>query len=244
MQKLTFEDRYDSINYEIEKRRARWDVGTVDFDDAKQIILVRIWRKYHTFNESKIIDDRPVEFVHWVNRVITHAIYNIWRASSGNSNRPCVGNSENGHCRCVFNGGDDLCTKTPSGKQCAECPLFKDWERRKKSQHAIKHTLSLEHHAHEANSIQSDFLDIKGKKALIDAEMKKCLEPHEWRVYKHLIIKGGSEEEAAKLLGFKQRAKTKNGRKPKTYAGYSAILKLRKMFVELAKRIIENENLA
>lgn len=244
MQSLTFEQRYDVICHEIEKRRAKWDVGLMPFDDAKQIILTRVWTKYSKFNEKKIVNGKPVEFTHWVQRVITRAIYNIWRKQIGNFARPCVGNSENGHIRCAFNAGDDFCTKTPSGKQCSECPLYRNWERRKKNQHAIHHTLSLEHHGNEANSIQSDFIDIDAKRAVIDQRMKEKLSEVEWKVYQHLIINNGDGKGAAKILGFKQVAKTKGGKKPKTYAGYSAILKIKKKFVKMARKIIEEEGLA
>lgn len=240
---LTFEQRYDSIVFEIEKRRAKWDLAAVPFDDAKQIILVKVWSKYHLFDEKRMVDGSPTEFSHWVNSVITRTIYNIWRDHLGIHSRPCVGNIENGYKRCPFNGGEDLCSKTPSGKQCAECPWYAAWEKRKKNQNAIKQTLSLEHHSHEANSIQSDFMDISGKKTVIDRKMKERLTKLEWKIYKHLMVKGGTERGAAKMMGFKNKAKTKNGKVPKTYAGYSAVLKLKKKFVEMAKKIIEEEGL-
>lgn len=239
----TFEQRYDEIVFEIEKRRAKWDLAAVSFDDAKQIILIKVWSKYHLFDENKIIKGSRTEFSHWVNSVITRTVYNIWRDHLGIHSRPCVGNIENGYKRCPFNGGEDLCTKTDSGKQCSECPWYRAWEKKKKGQNAVRQTLSLEHHVNEANSIQSDFMDIGDKKAIIDRKMKERLKPLEWKIYKYLIIKGGTEKGAAKLMGFKDKAKTKNGLKPKTYAGYSAILKMRKMFVKVAHKIIEEEGL-
>lgn len=244
MERLTFEERYQDTLREVDKREASWDLAAISWADARQMILIRISQKYHLFDPNKTINGRPVEYTHWVQRVISRAIYSIWRDNLGKMSRPCIGNVENGHQRCVFNAGEDLCTKTPSGKQCAECPLYKDWERRKKDHHAVKHTLSLDHHSQEVSSIQADFLDIDGKKQVIDAKMKERLPPHEWRVYKLLFVKGGTDRQAAKLLGFKDKRKTRSGKRMRMFSGYSAILKLKHRFVAIAKQIIEENDLA
>lgn len=234
---LTFEQRYEEICFELEKRRGKWDLGVVDWSDAKQMILVRIHEQYHRY------DPRRGPFSHWVQKVITNKIFSIWRDNYTKYARPCV-------LGCVFNAGGDACTKTKSGRQCAECPLFRDWEQcRKKDHHTIKQPLPLENHIQEASSIDarshaSDFVDYAGAKEIIDREIKKKLTKVEWKVYRLLMIKNGDERQAAKILGFKNRRKTRTGRKLRMYDGYLAVLALRHKFVQLARTIIKDQNLA
>ncbi len=237
---LTFEQRYEEIVREIDKRKNQWTLNSMAFEDARQIILIHVYKKYHLFEESKVIDGRKVEFTHWVNSLITHKIYGIWRDNLAIFSRPCVGNPRDGMERCAFNAGGDLCTATKSGKQCSECKLYKDWETRKKDHHAVKQTLTLENHSQEVSNIQSDFTDIEEKKRVIDEKMKERLDKQEWKAYKMLIVDGKTERQAAQALGFKK----KRGKKSRMYPGYLKILALRHKFVELAKEIIENEDLA
>ncbi len=93
-------------------------------------------------------------------------------------------------------------------------------------------------------------MDIEGKKVVIDREMRKRLYKlgpagrQEWRVYKLLMIDGGTEQQAAKLLGFKQETKRKKkGGKKGMWPGYLRILELRHKFVALARVIIDEEDL-
>lgn len=226
VKKLTFEDRYKQIFVEIEKRHKKWDLAIVPFEDARQIILVVINKNYHTYNEKK------GEFVKWVNKVITNAIYNIWRDNLTKYSKPCI-------LGCVFNTGGETCSKTSSGKQCSECPLYRKWEKRKKSHHAVKQPLPLDNHAQEVGNIQSDFLDIDAAKKIIDAKMKERLIPREYKIYYALMIQNKPEEEVAKLLG-----PTKKQNKSRMYLNYQQLLALRHKFVTLAKMIIESEDLA
>lgn len=241
--KKTFEERYPEILYEINKRENKWDLNCLEFEDARQIILTKIFQKYHLFDEDKVINGKPVEFSHWVQRVITRAIYSLWRDHLAVYSRPCLGNPKYGMERCAFNTGGDLCSKTASGKQCSECPLYKEWEKSKKNQHDIKQPLALDNHTQEVSNIQSDFMDIADKKRVIDEKMKTRLDPEEWKVYELLMIKGGTEKEAAIMLGFKERKVGKTGKKT-MFPGYASVLKLRHQFVDMAKEIIESEDLA
>ncbi len=236
----TFEERYEQICFELDKRRGMWDLAAVPWPDARQMILLRIYQQYGKFNPTKKDKDgRPVEFSHWVQSVITRAVHNIWRDNLCKWSRPCLGNPKHGMERCAFNGGGDLCTATKSGKQCGECKLYKDWEKGKKRQHDIKQTLPIENHIQEVSNIQSDFTDIEGKKRIIDREMQKRLPPNEWKVYRMLMIDGKTERQAARAMGFKNDPK----RKTKMYRGYLAVLALRHKFVDVAKKVIEAEGL-
>lgn len=226
---LSFEDRYDEIVREINKRESKYDLHSVPFEDARQIILLRIWLKYHLYDESK------GPFPNWVQRLITNAILTIWRDNLTVHSRPCV-------MGCVWNAGGDQCEKTKSGLQCAECPAYKSWENSyKKDRFSIKQPVALDHHSQEVNNQQSDFIDIDAKKQIIDREMKRRLTKEEWRVYKLLIIDDGTEIAAAKLLGFKQE---KDADKKPMFNGYWKVLELRHKFVAVAKKIILEEDLA
>lgn len=228
---LTFEQRYPEIVFELEKRRGKWDLGVVDWADAKQMILVRISEQYHRYDPDK------GAFSHWVQRVITHKIFSIWRDNYTKHARPCI-------LGCLFNGGGESCTKTSSGRQCAECPLYREWEKRKKTHHVIKQPLPLDNHIQEVSNIQSDFVDYEKAKQIIDREIKKKLNKTEWKVYRLLMTKKGTERQAAKILGFKNRRKTRTGRNLRMFNGYLAVLALRHKFVELAKQIVRDNDLA
>ena len=234
---MTFEERYEEIVYWIEKRRRNFDLATLEWEDVRQMILIRIQRKYDLFDPTKTVGGKPVEFRKWVNRVITRTLCSIWRDHLSNFSRPCV----TGKGGCAFNVGGDQCSATPSGLQCSECPAFKAWEAKKKDLHAIKMTLSLDtpKYSAEAQNMQGDFVNIDEKKAVIDQKMKGKLNRAEWKMYKLLIIKGMSEREVAKAMGFKKK---KVGKK-NLYPGYQIILTAKKKFVQMAREIIEEEGL-
>ncbi len=221
----TFEERYPEIVRQIQKRRRKWTLGSVDFEDVQQILLIHIHRKYGLYDPVK-----DPTFVHWVNTVISNRINGILRDNHLIYSRPCV-------TGCIFNTGGDTCSKTSSGLQCIECPLYRNWHDRKADHFNVKQTLPIETHEQEVNNQQSDFVDIEGKKKIIDREMKERLDPGEFKIYRMLMIQGKSEKECGAALGGKKRA----GR---MFQGYQQLLKLRHKFVKLAKEIIEQEGLA
>lgn len=228
---LTYEERFTEIEREVDKRKRGYDLHLMPWPDARQVILLRIWLKYHLYDPEK------GPFPNWVQTVITHTILNIWRDNLTVHSRPCIAG-------CIWNAGDNLCERTKSGIQCAECPAYRIWENSyKKDRYSIRQPVSLENHTQEVNNQQSDFMDIEGKKAIIDREMKKRLDRQEWRVYKLLMVDGGTEADAGKLLGFKTKRAKKGGKRP-MHGGYLRVLELRHKFVALAKEIIADENLA
>lgn len=224
---LTFEERYIEICRWVDKRRRKWDLHNVPWEDARQIILIHIYRKYNLYHA----EDGP--FGNWVNRVISNKIKGIWRDKYTNYARPCV-------MGCVFNTGGDTCSQTASGKQCEECPLYKSWVKRRKAAHDVKQTLPLESHIQEVSNQPGDFLDIEAAKTVIDAKMKERLTKTEYRIYRALVIQGKSEREVARLLGPDKKKK----RKSRMYGNYQELLRLRHHFVDMAKDIIKSENLA
>lgn len=219
---LTFEERYEAIVHEIDKRRWKWTLNSTPFEDVRQGILVKIHLKYDMFDPVK------GKFLHWVNRVISNEFKNALRDLYLVHSRPCIN-------RCPFNTGNGTCSKTSTGLQSNECLLYRDWENRKLDHFNVKETLPLDNHMREADSIVNDFVDIEGKSKQIHRWVKEKLTKHEWRIYRALYIQGKTEKEAGKMLGLK--------RVGHMWAGYQQILAMRKKFVKLAKQAIEEEGL-
>lgn len=225
--RLPFERRLEEINYWIDKRRSRWELASVEWADVSQKILIRIHQNYPKF------DPKKGKFGHWVNVIISSTIKNVLRDEYTTFSRPCI-------LGCTENTGGNTCRRTPSGIQCKECPLYKEWEEKKGDQYAIRQTLPLDHHFLEADSKQSDFMDIEAGAETIHAKMKDKLTHSEWRVYRVMVIKGLSIEEVSKHLGFRR----KRGASRAVCAGYSQLLVLRRKFIAKAQEIIAEEGLA
>ncbi len=221
--KLPFEQVITVVEAQINRRRNRWTLTAVSFEDLRQIILIHVFVKYHTFNPKR------GPFLNWVNRVITYQIRNVLRNNFTIYSRPCIQG-------CPFNTGGDSCSKTSSGKQSNECKIYKIWEQKKLSHHNVKQTLPLENHLREIDSQPGDFVDVENKKSIIDEKMKDKLNAKDYKIYKALYIDNKSEEEVGKSLGLKKVGKM--------HAGYQKILQTKKDIVAAAKKIIEEEDLA
>ncbi len=230
---LTFEQRYDAIVDQIEKRRKKWTLASTSFDDIKQVILSRVYLKYHTYDHK-----RPEGFSHWLSAVISSVIKNALRDLHYIHSRPCI----QGRGGCVFNTGNGTCSKNSSGIQCSQCLAYKLWEAKKKAHNAIKQTLPLENHLREVEMRPTDSVDIEAAKLVIDREIKEKLNLHEWRMYKMLYIQNKDEREVGRLMKYK--ATKKDSTSKKMYPGYLTILKFKKKVVMLSREIIEDQNLA
>jgi RNA polymerase sigma factor (sigma-70 family) len=221
--KPPFEEVIPIVEEQINRRRNRWTLTAVSFEDLRQIITIHAFVKYHTF------DPQRGPFLNWINRVITHQIRNVLRNNFTIYSRPCIQG-------CPFNTGGDGCSKTTHGKQGPECLIYRIWEKKKLSHHNVKQTLPLETHIKEIDSQPGDFIDIESRKKVIDSEMKKRLNPKDYKIYKALYIDNKSEKEVGGSLGLK-----KVGR---MWSGYQRILQAKKVIVATAKCIIEEEDLA
>lgn len=220
---VPFEDRLEVIQAEIDKRRIRWTYTKLDFADVRQIILVRVFKKYHLFDESR------GEFTHWLNRLITSAIKNILRDNLTKYSRPCI-------VGCRFNLGGSDCGYTKSGTQCDECPLYKSWRKRKESHFNVEQSLPLETHEQEVNSLPGEFIEYERVKEVLDREMKIRLKSYEYRVYHLLFVEHKTPEQVGKILKYKR---SKNS----DICGYQTLRKSRKKIIELAKKIIHEQGL-
>ena len=227
-QKPSFESMAPAIEAQIDKRRGGWRLASIAWDDVRQKILTRVFFKYDTFDPVK------GKFPHWLSAVITSVMKNELRDHHSKFSRPCI-------TGCPHNSGGDTCNMTPSKMQCGECLLYKNWEKRKMDHYRVEQTLPLENHEHEVQSIirspfQSDFIDVVGAKEKIDAAMRDKLTNHEYQVYVWIYVEGKTEQEVGQILGYKKVGKM--------YPGYQQLLKMRKLIVEKAREIIEEQDLA
>ncbi len=166
--KLPFDDVLPELQRIVASRRGAWTyLSLMEFADVSQELVLRLFKKYHTFNPER------GSLEHWANRVITNALLNLRRDVTGRFSRPCVGGGKAAGKSCTYNTGGDTCSYTKSGKQCAECPLYADWAKGRQHQFNIKSTVALDNHAQEVSNQQQDFLDIEGIQATLHRRMRE-----------------------------------------------------------------------
>ena len=226
----TFEDQYVFIDKEIKKRRGKWFLDSLawfDFEDVEQIIKAHIYKKWDQWDQSRPLGP-------WINKIITNQMKNILRNNYSNFVRPCL--------NCPFNQSKSsldpgitqgsLCGFTRTGLQDSECPLYAKWEKTKKSAYDIKMAVTVENHSDEVFSMEGSQLDIDSAIVKLSKEMRNHLPEKQYRVYKMLFVDHKSEEEVAKIMGYKTN---ETGRK----AGYKQLKNLTKIFKEKAMQILE-----
>lgn len=220
-----FEDKIDIIDNELRKRKGKWQLkarADFDFQDVEQIIRFHIFKKWSLWNQEKALEP-------WLNRIITRQISNLLRNLYGGFSRPCL--------KCAANQGGDLCAIYKT--QCAECPLFAKWIRGKKQAHDVKIPLPLETHAQEVESISADFIDYENAASIIHGRIKPKLTKVQYKVYEMLYIMNLSEDEIAMRMGYKKNEDLK-----RKVIRYKQLENYKKKFIEIARRIIEEEDLA
>ncbi len=222
---IKFEEKIAVIDNELRKRKGKWQLkarADFDFQDVEQIIRFHIFKKWDLWDQQKQLEP-------WLNRIITRQISNLLRNLYGGFSRPCL--------KCAANQGGDLCAVYQ--KQCAECPLFKKWIHGKKQAHDVKIPLPLETHVQEVESISADFIDYEACAAVIHSRIKPKLTKVQWRVYEMLYVMNLSEDEIAMKMGYKKNEDLK-----RKVIRYKQLENYKKKFVEIARRVIEEEDLA
>tara|TARA_R100000808_G_C2149959_1_gene158527 strand:+ start:2766 stop:3491 length:726 start_codon:yes stop_codon:yes gene_type:complete len=220
---LRFEDCYDIINEEIAKRRGKWNLSVIswmDFEDVSQILRIHIYKKWHLYDQSKNL--KP-----WIRTIIGNQIKNLIRNNYTNFVKPCV--------KCAAAVEETGCNLY--GKQSSDCPLYKNWEKNKKSGYQAKMPLSLENHPQEVYCLPSsnEFnLEISIKN--LSKKMKEVLKPHEWKIYCYLYVDNLSDLEVAKKMGYKTSEKNRS-------PGYKQIKNVKKKIISKAKECIENDEI-
>ena len=221
--KLKFEDCIESIDIEINKRRGRWNLTALswmDFDDVSQIIRVHIFKKWHLYDQSKSLAP-------WINTLISNQIKNLIRNNYGNYCRPCL--------KCAAAESDSL--YYIYGTQCCACPLFAQWEKTKKAAYLTKLPTPLESVEHEMENIELSDFDFDTVLKRLNSKLKAVLKPNEWVVYENLYLNNKSEQEVAKILGYKTSEKNRS-------PGYKQIKNIKKSIIDKAKEIVaENINI-
>lgn len=220
--KPTFEQSYEQIAKEIDKRRPKWQLESVvylSFDDVKMMILTHIHTKWEQY-------DPAFPLINWVSKIISNQMINISRNVYGSFKKPCLS------CACAE--GLDGCRLF--GTQNVSCPILAKWYETKKTQHDIKLPVALEFHSNEASHLHPEEINIDATAESLHDRMKEILKPAEWRIYDLLYIQNKTEDEAAKFLHLK------SGEKGKRKAGYRWIFLVKKTIMEKVKKTLYSEN--
>jgi hypothetical protein len=185
---LTYEDCSDAIDKEIRKRRGKWLYNHIEWDDVAQTIRAKIALRWGYWDQT-----RPL--APYVNRIITRHLQNLVRDSYAKLTKPCV--------KCAGNEGENFCRFTASKTQCAQCPLYAEWQKSKESAFNVSLPVSIENHVDEVRNIQNDFFDLDyGKEQLIKL-MKKELTPVQYKVFIWLFIENRDELYVAQKMNLK-----------------------------------------
>lgn len=224
-QDLSFEDKIEELDSLLIKNKNKWQLTSIawlDYNDICQIIRIHIHKKWHLWDQS-----RP--FQPWANTIISNQITNQIRNHFGNFAKPCL--------KCPYNMGDfgEHCYKTPSGKQCRECPLYAQWEKRKKKAYNVKLPVSLSEVSPKGRSSQHDnFCYDKASYKLHKLVMQRLKSQRHKRIYYMLYVEHLSHETIAKEMGFKADTKKRKN------ARYKQISNLQKKFKQIAKDIVSS----
>ena len=224
----SFESQIDIVNEAIRKRKRSWHLHAIndfDFDDVAQKLRIHIWVKWEQWDPEK----GPLQ--PWLNKIITRQMVNIRRDHYYKFTKPCVS--------CVLSEdnritGDDTGCKM-FGQQSIQCPLYAKWIKSKKHAFNIKVTLPLDNHigdvAHENNQNESfDYEEIRTK---LHERLLPKLTKTQKKVYILLYIDEKSEDEVAKIMGYKSNEANKRKRRYKQISNYI------KLFKEKSKQILD-----
>jgi hypothetical protein len=216
-----FENYIKEIDQEILKRKNKWTLTAIswmDFNDVAQILRFHIYKKWHLYNSNKPLTP-------WINRIISNQIKNLIRNNYSNYTRPCL--------KCSAAEGETGCAIYQI--QCKKCPLYKNWEEKKKNAYCTKITFSLENHKQEIGDIKEESMDLESSVKNIHTKIQYFLKPIEWKIYQYLYIQCLEEEKVAKLMGYKTTEKNRS-------AGYKQIKNLKKsIFLKVKKHLYNGD---
>jgi len=222
IKKFKFEDKILEINQEIIKRKNKWSLTSIawmDFSDVSQILRIHIHKKWSHYDQSKPLAP-------WVNRIITNQIKNLIRNNYGNFSRPCL--------KCSAYEGENMCAIY--GKISKRCALYAKWVKSKKSAYDTKLPVSIENHSQEVNNKPFEGLSLEKGISNVHKKMQSKLKPNEWIFYKTVYIENRSEQDAAKILGYKTSEKNRD-------IGYKQLKNLRKSIIEKVKKYLYNNEI-
>ena len=225
MDNLTYEDKSDELEEILSKFRSKWQLDALawlDYNDVCQIIRTHIWKKWHLWDQSK-------PFKPWAATVVSHQMMNLVRNNYSNFARPCL--------KCPFFMGSDGCGFTKSGTQDVECELFAKWKKKKERAYNLKLTLPIEEGKSFGEYLMEDDINFeKAEKKMHDAVMVQLSGKH-LEIYRLLFVENIEESEIARIYGFK-----KDSSKRKTVR-YKQLCNLKKRFYEMAKKVIQEQDI-
>jgi hypothetical protein len=211
----TFEECYPEIEKIVERVRQKWTLDAVphvSFDDIKSIIVAHIYKKWSQYKQ-----DLPL--ANWVATITKRQFINQLRNLYLSTQKPCS------DCPCDL--GNDQCSLF--GTHSEECGPFAVWKKTKFNQHQARLPLPIENHQHEVYSKDCSDFDYDAAIIKLTSFMRKQLKPNEWKVYEALYVLHKSDEEVARMMGFKT---SEAGRK----VGYRRIMQIKKDIIKLAKQ--------
>lgn len=220
--KLKYEDCVDLIDLEIAKRRGKWNlkiINWMDFDDVSQILRFHIFKKWHLYDQSQPLQP-------WLNRIISNQIKNLIRNNYGNYVKPCL--------KCAASEHEDMCSIY--GSQNSTCPLYRNWEKGKKSAYQTKLPVSLDNHLVEISSKESEDINFEKAFEQIQEKIQPLLKPTEKKVFQYVFIEKLSEEQAARKLGYKVKEKTKS-------PGYKQIKTIIKSISIKTRKLLDDDEI-
>lgn len=222
-----FQARIKEIDEVLEKKRSRWHLylGYMDFDDVSQIVRTHIYVKLNLYDKS-----RP--FKVWASKVADSQIKNLVRNHYGKVAPPC--NS------CAYNGGGTVCIFTPSGSKCAECPLYKKWEVKKKNGYGMKFATSIDELTANGTVFPveaAENFDLNESILSFHKKMEEKLSEKLFQIYKIIYIEGHPDITLSKILGLKNNEKTGNS---KRVPGYKQIYNYKEQIFQVAKQVMQD----
>ena len=92
----------------------------------------------------------------------------------------------------------------------------------------------LESVEHETENMQLQEFDFDTVLEKLNKQLKEKLKENEWIVYQNLFLKRKTEQEVAKMLGYKTSEKNRS-------PGYKQIKNIKKSIIETAKEIVSED---
>lgn len=222
---ITYEDCIDDINDLLKKSRDKWQLDSISwmgYDDVAQIIRLHILEKWHMWDQA-----RP--FKPWCRSVIQHQILNQIRNNYSSFCRPCL--------KCPFNLGGDFCSFNKSGLQDDSCEPFKKWHGKKFYIYNLKFACNLEEKV--VTDLFSNTIDVNYERSaakLHEKVMIKLKNEKHLSIYKMLYIDEMNDDEVAKIMGFLPDGDKVNSR-------YKQLNNIKKKFLEIAKEVMQEEDI-
>ena len=173
---FVFQDKITEIDALLERSRKKWHLDAVqwmDYDDVCQIIRLHISKKWHLWDQTRT-------FGPWANRVISHQITNLIRNNYTSFQKPCL--------KCPHYTSDNGCNFTETKVQDTSCDDYAKWSKKKKNNHDVKLTLSIENQVIDhAVCINNEF-DYDHSVNRLHFEVMKRLSGDPRKIYKALYI--------------------------------------------------------